>query len=145
MPYAVNATMRPKWVCVGQRRLAESTMRLLTVWRGSLEKVTHKQRLCVAEAKHRGMRWIDYCIETKWWLSRWYIYKWTENSIVLITFQSLSWVHSEAKHRREVEEDVHVDLEWNSRRFHGGNLSWSRGLSWCYSIRVTFDFGGRTN
>ena len=51
--YAVNATMRRKRVCVGERKLAERIMRLLTVWRGSLEKVTHKQRLCVVEAKHR--------------------------------------------------------------------------------------------
>ena len=61
----------------------------------------------------------------KWRLSRWYIYKWIENSIVLITFQSSSWVHFEAKHRREVEEDVHVDLEWKSHRNRGGNLSWA--------------------
>ena len=36
--YAVNATMRRKWVCVGQRRLAERVMRLLTIWRESFEK-----------------------------------------------------------------------------------------------------------
>ena len=40
-----------------------------------------------------------------------YIYKWIENSIVLIAFQSSSWVHTKAKHRKEVEEDVHADLK----------------------------------
>ena len=90
-----------------------------------------------------GMRWLDYYIETKWSLSRWYIYKWTENSIVLITFQSSSWFHFEAKQRREVEEGVHVDLEWNSRRFRGGNLSWSGGLSWCYLIKSNVQFWGK--
>ena len=41
----------------------------------------------------------------------------------LISFQSSSWVHFEAKHRKEVEEDVHVDFEWKSHRNRGGNLS----------------------
>ena len=54
-----------------------------------------------------------------------YIYKWIENSIVLIAFQSSSWVHSKAKHRKEVEEDVHADLEWKSHRNRGRNLSWA--------------------
>ena len=44
-----------------------------------------------------------------------YIYKWTENSIVLLAFQSSSWVHIKAKLRREVEEDVHAGLK---QKFH---------------------------
>ena len=44
-----------------------------------------------------------------------YIYKWIENSIVPIAFQSSSWVHTKAKHRKEEEEDVHADLKW---KFH---------------------------
>ena len=43
----------------------------------------------------------------------------------MIAFQSSSWVHFETKHRKEVEEDVHVDLEWKSYRNRGGNLSWA--------------------
>ena len=59
----------------------------------------------------------------KWRISRWYIYKWIENSVLLIAFQSSSWVHIKTKHRREVEEDVHADLKWKSHCNHGRNLS----------------------
>ena len=79
--------------------------------------------MCVAEAEHRRYALTDYSIVLKWRISRWYIYKWIENSIVLIAFQSSSWVHTKAKHRKEVEEDVHVDLRWKSHRNRGKNLS----------------------
>jgi len=59
----------------------------------------------------------------KWRISRWYIYKWIENSSVLIAFQSSSWVHTEAKHRKEVEEDVHANLRGKSYCNRGRNLS----------------------
>ena len=82
----------------------------------------HQRPCALLKLSIGGMRRTDYNIELEWGTSRWYIYKWTENSIVLLAFQSSSWVHIKAKHRREVEEDVHADLKQKSHWIRGRNL-----------------------
>ena len=159
--YALNATMRWRFVHrgvakkgyalkVGMRWCIEEWPRGPCVHRLSGDGVlgncnTQNRGYALLKPCAEGMHRLDQYIEMKWRLSRWYIYKWTEYSIILITFQSSSWSHFEAKQRREVEEGVYVGLGWNSRRFRGGNLSWNGEFSWCYLIWVSFSVGGRTN
>ena len=104
---------------------------------GDFEMEYHQRPCAVLKLSIGGMRWTDYNMELEWRTSRWYIYKWTENSIVLLAFQSSSWVHIKAKHRREVEEDVHTDLKQKSHWIRKRNLGLAEvsaaviSLEWC--------------
>ena len=90
---------------------------------GEFEMNYHQRPCALLKLSIGGMRRTDYNIELEWRTSWWYIYKWTENLIVLLAFQSSSWVHIKAKLRREVEEDVHADLRQKSHWICGRNSS----------------------